>query len=253
MPHSSAQLKGSLFTLSVLQLEDNDMEKLKQQLDNKLKQAPSFFFRAPLVVNIDQISDCDIDFVLLKKLIEAKDFVCVGICNGTTSQKQQARLAGLATLQQPKNTAVIKDAANSTSNVEKVVADGRSNIKHEDVQAAAESKVTSVKKNKIIRQNIRSGQQVYAKDSDLIIIGSVGNGAEVIADGNIHIYGKLRGRAIAGATGNKNSAIFCQSIEAELVSIAGTYWLSESIGDSHWQQSGFIKLEQEQLVVESLE
>ena len=247
MPHTSAQLKGSLFTLSVLQLEDNDLDKLKQQLDNKLKQAPSFFFRAPLVVNIDQLIDSEIDFVLLKELIEQREFICVGICNGTTAQKQQARLAGLATLQQPKHNAVAKDTL--------VTADFE--VVSVPKAAIAVNQTVSVpivaKHNKIVRQNIRSGQQVYAKDSNLIIIGSVGNGAEVIADGNIHIYGKLRGRAIAGAAGNKGSAIFCQSIEAELISIAGTYWLSEAIEENHWQQSGLIKLEQEQLVVESLE
>jgi len=102
MPTTSVELKGSLFTLSVLQLEDNNLEKLVQQLDNKIKQAPSFFFRAPLVINIEHVTTQDIDFVLLKKLIEEKEFVCVGICNGTSVQKNLARFAGLATLQTPK-------------------------------------------------------------------------------------------------------------------------------------------------------
>lgn len=102
MPTTSVELKGSLFPLSVLQLEDNNLEKLEQQLDNKLKQAPSFFFRAPLVVNIEKITEQEIDFLELKQLIERKEFICVGICNGTPIQKNLARLAGLATLQSPK-------------------------------------------------------------------------------------------------------------------------------------------------------
>lgn len=102
MPTTSVELKGSLFTLSVLQLEDNNLKKLEKQLDNKLQQAPSFFFRAPLIVNIEHLIDQDIDFVMLKQIIESKEFVCVGICNGTSIQKNFARLAGLATLQTPK-------------------------------------------------------------------------------------------------------------------------------------------------------
>ncbi len=241
MPQTSAQLKGSLFPLSVLQLEDNNLEKLQQQLTKKLEQAPSFFYRAPLVVNIEQIGDADIDFLLLKQSIEAKDFICVGICNGSNAQKKQARIAGLATLQQPKvNTKPSLQEAASTIATKEIAVEAK------PVPAVA------AKAAKIVKQNVRSGQQIYAKDCDLVIIGSVGNGAEVISDGNIHIYGKLRGRAIAGAKGNKESAIFCQSIEPELVSIAGTYWLSEAIEQSHWQQSGFIKLEHEQLVIDAL-
>ncbi|MDP2562198.1 septum site-determining protein MinC [Psychrobium sp. 1_MG-2023] len=241
MPNTSAQLKGSLFPLSVLQLEDNDLGKLELQLDNKLKQAPSFFFRAPVVINIEKLTDDEIDFRKLKHSIESKDFICVGVCNGTTVQKQQARLAGLATLQQPKHNEPVKVLPKAAARELEKVAIEKPVIEEAPKQAT-----------KIVRQNIRSGQQVYAQGGDLVIIGSVGNGAEVIADGSIHIYGKLRGRAIAGAKGDQQSAIFCQSIEAELVSIAGTYWLSEAIQENHWQQSGLIKLEKEQLVVESL-
>ncbi len=244
MPTTSAELKGSLFPLSILQLEDNNLEKLQSQLDNKLKQAPAFFFRAPLVINIEQVDDQEIDFLKLKQFIEEKDFICVGICNGTNEQKNLARLAGLATLRPPK--------ANENKPkilIEEPAADPI-------VIESEPEEITVIETNKapnmIVRQNVRSGQQIYAKDADLIIVGTVGNGAEVIADGNIHIYGKLRGRAIAGANGNKSSAIFCQSLEAELVSIAGTYWPSDAIEKSLWQQSSVIKLEQEQLIIEPL-
>ena len=240
MPTTSAELKGSLFPLSILQLEDNNLEKLQRQLDNKLKQAPSFFFRAPLVVNIEQVQEQSIDFVALKQSIEEKDFICVGICNGTTTQKQEARLAGLATLQPPK----ANDAKPPMAKValEKVKEEPVVNIELADVKAP----------DMVVRQNIRSGQQIYAKNADLIIIGSVGNGAEVIADGSIHIYGKLRGRALAGASGNKGCAIYCQSLEAELVSVAGNYWVSDAIGKSQWQQPAIIKLNNEQLTIEPL-
>lgn len=241
MPTTSAELKGSLFPLSILVLEDNDLDKLQQQLDNKLKQAPAFFFRAPLVVNIEQVNEENIDFLALKQAIEAKDFICVGVCNGSAEQKKQARIAGLATLQPPKAT----DAR------------AKSALKEAPAPQVVEEKPTVTQAplkapDMIVRQNVRSGQQIYAKNADLIVVGSVGNGAEVIADGSIHIYGKLRGRALAGASGNKGSSIFCQSLEAELVSVAGNYWVSDAIEKSLWQQSGIVKLDQEQLTIEPL-
>jgi len=240
MSNASAELKGSLFPLSVLQLDDTDLSKLQSQLTNKLAQAPSFFFRAPLVINIEKITEDSLDFATLKQIVEQNDFICVGICNGTANQKKQARIAGLAVLNQPKHQAPAPKV--TAKSAELTITEPELPI-----SVAPEPQTT-----KIVRQNIRSGQQIYAKDGDLVIIGSVSNGAEVIADGNIHIYGSLRGRAIAGASGNKQAAIFSQSIEAELVSIAGTYWLSESLQSSTWKKSGVVKLEQEQLTVEPL-
>ena len=105
--------------------------------------------------------------------------------------------------------------------------------------------------DKIHRGQIRSGQQVYAKDQNLVVIGSVSAGAEVIADGNIHVYGSLRGRAIAGATGHHKAQIYCQKLEAELVSINGNYWLSESM-EEHWASPVYIQLTDNELTSSKL-
>ena len=82
---------------------------------------------------------------------------------------------------------------------------------------------------RLVTRPVRSGQQLYARATDLIIMAHVGPGAEVVADNNIHVYGPLRGRALCGVTGNTESRIFCQSLEAELVSVAGNYKLLEEI------------------------
>jgi septum site-determining protein MinC len=84
---------------------------------------------------------------------------------------------------------------------------------------------------------VRSGQQVYARDRDLIVTGAIANGAEVIADGNIHIYGGLRGRAMAGAQGDEKARIFVSDFRAELVAIAGHYRVFEQIPDDLEGQS----------------
>jgi septum site-determining protein MinC len=83
----------------------------------------------------------------------------------------------------------------------------------------------------VVRKPLRGGQVSYAQQTDLILMGPVNAGAEVIADGNIHAYGPLRGRALAGAHGNAEACIFCMSLEAELVSIAGNYLMAEDLPD----------------------
>ena len=82
----------------------------------------------------------------------------------------------------------------------------------------------------VIDTPVRSGQSVFFPDGDLIVLGSVASGAEVMAGGSIHIYGALRGQAFAGATGNKNARVFCRKLEAELVAIDGYYLTAEMLG-----------------------
>ncbi|GLQ29786.1 septum site-determining protein MinC [Litoribrevibacter albus] len=107
-------------------------------------------------------------------------------------------------------------------------------------------------KAKIVATPVRSGQQIYAKGSDLIVLAQVGQGAEVIADGNIHIYGTLRGRAIAGASGNSEARIFCQSLQAELISIAGVYQVSDDLPADRIGQSSQIELKENHLHIDTL-
>jgi septum site-determining protein MinC len=86
-----------------------------------------------------------------------------------------------------------------------------------------------VAKTRLVIQPVRSGTQIYARGADLIVIAAVSPGAEIMADGNIHVYGALRGRALAGAGGDTEARIFCSRFEAELVSIAGHYLVSEQM------------------------
>lgn len=105
---------------------------------------------------------------------------------------------------------------------------------------------------KVITTPVRSGQQVYAKGTDLVVLTQVGEGAEVIADGNIHIYGTLRGRAIAGAGGNEQARIFCQSLKAELISIAGIYQVSDDLPTEQNGASCQVELKENHLHITAL-
>lgn len=219
MSKSSLELKGASFTLSVLHINSSDLQAVMTELDSKLAQAPQFFLGAPLVVNLSAIQHDSLNLSALKDLLISRQLVIVGITGATTVLSKQAKDLGLAIVKAGKQSSTPPPAPRQT---------------------------------KIVKQNIRSGQQVYAKNGDLIIFGAVGNGAEVIADGSIHIYGALRGKAMAGAAGDTSAVIIAHSLEAELVSIAGQYWLAENLQQHSSDKSGCIRLDGESLMVESL-
>ncbi|MCG9736880.1 septum site-determining protein MinC [Shewanella insulae] len=219
MQKPSLELKGSSFTLSVLHINDADLDGVARELDDKLAIAPQFFLGAPLVVNLSAISDPDYNLAGLKDLLISRQLVIVGITGAPSAIANQAKALGLALIKSGKQSQTQPQLPKTT---------------------------------KIVKQNIRSGQQIYAKNGDLIIIGAVGNGAEVIADGSIHIYGSLRGKAMAGASGDKNAVIIAQNIDAELVSVAGQYWLTENLQAHASIKSGCIRLDGDSLTVEAL-
>jgi septum site-determining protein MinC len=101
--------------------------------------------------------------------------------------------------------------------------------------------------------NVRSGQQLYAENCDLTVMATVGAGAEVIADGSIHIYGTLRGRALAGAQGNTTARIFCREFHAELVAIAGHYKVLDDVPDTLRGKAVQVWLEQDQIKIAALD
>ncbi|EKE69123.1 septum site-determining protein MinC [Gallaecimonas xiamenensis] len=215
--------KGTSFTLSVLALSDADLPALADKLSQKIQQAPGFFQGAPLVVDLAALTQAP-DLQAIRDAILGQGMVPVGLVNCPTAHKDQAREAGWALMQQGRTQPA--------------------QAKHPKASAPAPRPPAQY-----FRGQVRSGQQLYAKDRDLVILGTVGAGAEVIADGCIHIYGNLRGRAIAGAGGDVQARIFCRKLEAELVSIAGTYWLSDDLQGEQWQAPTQVWLENEQLAI----
>ncbi|NLS11555.1 septum site-determining protein MinC [Vibrio sp. SM6] len=213
------ELKGSSFTLSVLHLSDESIQDAKSYLMDKVAQAPAFFEHAPVVINLSQVTQ-EPDFTQLKQAISSAGMIPVGI-TGCKDKRMQtlAAEAGFA----------IMSASKSPS------------------QAPA-----PIPTLKVVRTPVRSGQQIYAKNGDLLVLGHVSAGAEVIADGSIHIHGTLRGRAIAGASGQQDARILCHDLQAELISIAGSYWLSDQIDPNFWQKKVMLSMAEEQLLLEAL-
>lgn len=205
------------------------MAALRQELSNKLAQAPGFFTQAPVVISVENCTQTP-DFAAIKQLFTELQLVLVGVCGADSTLKKAAHAAGLAALQPPK--------AGKTAEPAKPAAPAAPTVISAD--------------NKTIDGNIRSGQQIYVKGADLIIRGTVGAGAEVIADGNIHIYGALRGKAIAGAGGDASKKIYCYNMQPELISIAGNYWLSDTLQGDYWGKPVCIGLQDGQLMLAEL-
>lgn len=248
MADASIEFKGTSFTLSVIHLKTSVLADIRADLVKKVAQAPDFFYLVPVVVNIEKIA-LDLDYQAIKTLLTEFNFTFVGF-TGSISKEQRnlVRELGFSFVNTAKAKVVEKTASVAPATVEPPP-------EEQSFEAQVGNTVTPVATqlytDKIHRGQIRSGQQVYAKEQNLVIIGSVSAGAEVIADGNIHVYGALRGRAIAGAKGHHKAQIYCQSLEAELVSINGNYWLSESM-EKDWGSPAYIQLTDSELTSSKL-
>ncbi|ASP49505.1 septum site-determining protein MinC [Cognaticolwellia beringensis] len=252
MADASIEFKGSSFTLSVLHLRTSALADIRADLIKKVAQAPDFFYLVPVVVSIEQLA-CSIDYQAVKALIEEFNFTFVGF-TGTVAkeQRQLIRELGFSFVNTANNTAKVNTVEKPVTATQSSVTEN-SSVENPatEAEAPAVSAASNLYSDKVHRGQIRSGQQLYAKDQNLVIIGSVSAGAEVIADGNIHVYGSLRGRAIAGAKGHHKAQIYCQNLEAELVSINGNYWLSESM-EQHWGSPVYIHLTDSELTSSKL-
>lgn len=234
------ELKGTTFTISVLHLSDGNPDRIRQLLEAKVAQAPQFFNCAPLVLNVERLGDIP-DFEQLRELVESEDFVLVGITGARDeAMKTAAKAAGLAVMVSGKSRKADPEPAAPAP-------------APDPVEVAPVAPVqASLEPTKVHVGPVRSGQQIYAAGTSLVVLGSVSPGAEVIADDSIHIYGALRGRAIAGAKGNPLARIYCQQLQAELLSIAGTFQLSDALPAGLIQEPVHIRLDNEQLRIDRI-
>jgi len=286
---SSFRLKGGLYPLTLLELSHFDSAIFEQDLQDKLAQAPSFFQQSPVLLVLDGLEQSDsadlqhkgVPLAEICQLCRQYGLVPVAVRGGSETLQAQAVAQGLALMpagraakpSTSKHTAIDSDSVVQHQE-EPVVSPARS-IEQvpQHTQATAEPEtyaetgpVAEVSPNgnslvapasvdrttKVITTPVRSGQQVYAAGGDLIILASVSAGAEILADGNIHVYGPLRGRALAGVKGDPSARVFCYSLEAELISIAGIFQLDEDLRSGHWKQPAQISLNNEKISIQSL-
>lgn len=208
-------LKGSILSLTVLRLNSDSIQDTKAALQKKIEKAPDFFAGIPVVLE-PQVSLSDPTYLaLLVEHLHQFKMIPIGIRTEDQGVIEQAEYAGLAIFpKEPPKKA-----------------------KKKQPEKAEEP---GLKSAKIHQGAVRSGQQVVAKDRDLIIMGSVNPGAEVIADGHVHVFGKVMGKVFAGASGEAGAKIFAKQLNPELVCIAGAYQLAEDIADNYKQ--GFVEV-----------
>ncbi|QJT81204.1 septum site-determining protein MinC [Kosakonia sp. MUSA4] len=229
MSNTPIELKGSSFTLSVVHLHDAKPEVIRQALEDKIAQAPAFLQHAPVVVNVSALEG-PVNWPQLQKTIAASGLRVVGISGcKDTELKAEIERAGLPLLTEGKEKAPRQVSAPEPAPV-----------------------VTPVTKTRLVDMPVRSGQRIYAPHCDLIVTSHVSAGAELIADGNIHVYGMMRGRALAGASGDKEAQIFCTHLTPELVSIAGEYWLSDKIPAEFYGKAARLQLINDALTIQPL-
>jgi septum site-determining protein MinC len=200
------------------------------------------FERAPVVVDLSFLSPQPEDDVVRALLDAVRDagMLPVGLAYGDEATDELARRLELPLI--AKFRAQYEHAERTASNDE---AAPQAEATAKPAPSTPIEPVTALQHH----QQVRTGQQVYAQGCDLVVVGTVANGAEVLADGNIHVYGALRGRAFAGALGDKTARIFCGEFRAEIVSIAGHYRVFEELPREYAGKAVQIRLEQERLQI----
>lgn len=195
------KLKGRLYTLTVMQLLNTDLTTFEAQLQSTVQQAPRLFQHIPLVLDCTGLLDSDL-LPDLCAALKKYHIIPVAIQGASPALAAIAQRLGLATVtSQNANDKPLKKPTAAPLNAPTLC--------HQTP--------------------VRSGQQIVAQHSDLLVVASVSKGAELLSDGNIYVYGTLRGRALAGINGNRAARIFCQTLEAELIAIAGVYRLSDTM------------------------
>lgn len=228
------QVRGRFLTALVLRIDrDSPDDAFYAQLDEQLRTTPQFFAGAPMVLDLanapglregDRIDD-------LLAHLRNRELRVFGVQNAHGMDDAMLDRHGLIPVTTGRDAPLPRNAAAASG-------------------AAPAADVPPPVQNKVIHAPVRSGQRVVAEHGDLTIIGSVASGAELVASGNIHVYGTLRGRAMAGCHGDEGAHIFCQNLSAELVAIAGLYQTSETLDAAALQRCTHIYLKDEKLCME---
>lgn len=235
------RLKGGLFPLTTLELTAWDAQRFLADLQQKVAEAPGFFQSAPVILALDGLPEAvDLPLAELVTCCREHGLLPLGIRGANPAREAAARELGLVCF--PGSGRSRGEAREQRTPAQRQTPDRGPEA---PVQVAASP-------SRVVTTPIRSGQQVYAAGGDLIVLSSVSEGAEVLADGNIHVYGSLRGRALAGVRGDSQARIFCQCLEAELVSVAGNFKLHEDLQGELWKQPVQISLDDQSLKVVSL-
>lgn len=237
----SFDLKSAQLPVLSVVLRGTDMQALEQDLQQRLADDPDFFDNDPVLIDLSQVNTAeqDIDFTALIAALRAHRTMPVAVRGGNVAQMAAAHALGLTAAPDA------MPSRRAEPQIQEVI---------REVEVVHEVEVLAPRADAmIVDKPLRSGQRVYAKGTDIVVLDIVSYGAEVIADGNVHIYAPLRGRAVAGASGNTNARIFSTCMEPQLLSIAGIYRTIETdLPKDIAGKPAKVRLEGEKIIIEPL-
>jgi septum site-determining protein MinC len=221
------QIRGQLYTLITLRVMEPDHHQFFMALHKEIGRSPDFYRHAPVVIDVGPIVErTPINLAEFGRRLRQLQLVPVGLQNGNDAWNQMAINAGFGLFPSGRPTSGAGQAI--------PVDDGPRPAPRQAPPRAETVRVAPpAGRTVVVSEPVRAGQQIYAKNADLVALAPVRPGAELMADGNIHIYSSLQGRAHAGVAGDTTARIFCHSREAQLISIAGIYLVNEQI-DEHF-------------------
>lgn len=243
------EIKGEMLMVNILHLHHTNLRNIEHALQLKIAEAADFFMGTSLLVDCQALgSACrQLDFQQLYVLVQNAGLIPIGIRNVPDDCRSVANKAGWAffrTTQRQAGTTATAVANHVTNKKSKKPSHyGQNSTAPSGGQEACV---------KVVDRPLRSGQQVFAPHSDVVVLHQTGAGSEILAGGSVHVYGALRGRVLAGVNGDTTARIFCQSLEAELLSIAGCYQLLDDADTKLKGQPAMIRLRDNKLVVESM-
>lgn len=218
------EVKGEMSVLNVLHLYSANLADIEATLRQQRDRLPQAFEQSPLIVDCQKLDDnyLELDLIQLKQLLLDLKFIPVGLRHWPEAQQTQALDANWALLRQHKSAPVIETKPTRRKN-------------------------TTISDIEIVEKPLRSGQQIYHPQGDVVLFQHTSAGSEILAGGSVHVYGSLRGRVLAGINGDTQARIFCQKLNAELVAIAGHYRLLDDIETDLKGQPAMVWLEGERL------
>ena len=235
----SFDLKSAQLPVLSVVLRDTDMQALRQDLERRLADDPDFFDNDPVLIDLSHVNEdaTEIDFPALIEALRAHRTMPVAVRGGNEAQMAAAHALGLTAAPDA------LPARRAAPEIHEVI---------REVEVVHEVEVPAPLADAlIVDRPLRSGQRVYAKGTDIVVLDMVSYGAEVIADGNVHVYAPLRGRAVAGASGNTGARIFSTCMEAQLLSIAGIYRTIETdLPADVAGKPAKVRLEGEKIIIE---
>jgi septum site-determining protein MinC len=225
--------------MMVLRLNAPSSEELFTRIRDKVSQAPNFFRNAPVVLDLDGAGGMEKDIPALAAKLREFGLIVVGVQGGSRHLQERALAVGLPLVPagRPLRTETPRTDAPRAE-------PGRP-------APAPAPDLSAQRSTMVVSEPVRSGRQIYAPGGDLVVTAPVSAGAELLADGHIHVYGALRGRALAGLSGDASARIFCLSLEAEMVSVAGLYRVNEDIAPSIYKKPVQIYLKDGYLCLET--